>query len=432
VLAAGAFAHVFAIGSVAYRTSLFCALLMLGCVGLVYATIVTIARDRWTAICTGSLLAFGWYFWIYGDRAEIHAMAAFCGTFVLYSALRAYYDEDVRWYLGACAAFGVGLATHPVAIFVLPSLVLLALARRSLFGLRRSAIAIVLVLAPLTLYAYLPLRSQAIVAHGMDPGPALDKPLGAAIVNTDNPQTRAGFIRLVTGAEFHAGKSVAGIVDVPAYAGKFHIFGEAIYREFTPIGCAAACICLVLLIRRRAVVAIALLLAALLPAAFALEYPPVVEIERYFFIPMIAIAAIVGLGIATLAPSYRNLLRIPLAAAALVLLVINYPDAHLRAVFGAEDLIAEASRVTPRNAIVIADWTRGTALAYAQYVDGGLPGRTLDIAWPFQDMRYLRRWLHERPVYYVGRPIVHSHRLLLCRASQGYPIYSVQLKPAHC
>jgi hypothetical protein len=266
----------------------------------------------------------------------------------------------------------------------------------------------------------------------MDPRAALHKPLGAAIVNTDNPQTRSGFVRLVTGAEFHAGKSVAGIFDVPAYMGKAGIFGAAIYREFTPIGCAAACICLVLLLRRRAIVAIALVLAALLPAAFALGYPPVVEIERYFFIPMIAIAVIVGLGITTLTPNYRNLLRIPLAAAALVLLFINYPDAQLRARFGAEDLIAEAQRVTPHNAIVIADWTRGTALAYAQYVDGALRGRTLDIAWPYQDMRYLKRWLHERPVYYVGRPIVHSRRLVLCRVSQGYPVYSVQLEPAHC
>jgi hypothetical protein len=147
---------------------------------------------------------------------------------------------------------------------------------------------------------------------------------------------------------------------------------------------------------------------------------------------MIAIAVIVGLGITTLTPNYRNLLRIPLAAAALVLLFINYPDAQLRARFGAEDLIAEAQRVTPHNAIVIADWTRGTALAYAQYVDGALRGRTLDIAWPYQDMRYLKRWLHERPVYYVGRPIVHSRRLVLCRVSQGYPVYSVQLEPAHC
>jgi hypothetical protein len=169
-----------------------------------------------------------------------------------------------------------------------------------------------------------------------------------------------------------------------------------------------------------------------LPAAFALAYPPVVEIQRYFFIPMIALAAVIGLGITALAPQYRNLLRIPLAVVALVLLVINYPDAHLRASFGAEDLIAEVDHATRQHAIIMADWTRGTALAYDKYVNGGLRGRTLDIAWPFQEVRYLRVWLQDRPVYYVGRIVPGPHRIRLCRVVQGYPVYSVQLEPAHC
>jgi 4-amino-4-deoxy-L-arabinose transferase-like glycosyltransferase len=432
VLIAGAFAHVFAVGTVAWRTSLFCALLALGCVLLVYAIVVSITGDRWTAICAAWLLAFGWYFWVYGDRAEIHVVAAFCAALVLYFALRGYYDQDVRWFFAACAALGLGLATHPIVLFLMPSLLVLACARLNLFDWRRAAIALLLLVAPLSLYVYLPLRSHAIVAHGMDPNAVLGKPLGAAIANTDNPQTRAGFIRLVTGAEFHATRSIVRIFDISFYAKKLDVFGNAIYSEFSPVGCAAACICFGVLFRRRAVVALALLLAVLLPGAFALAYPPVVEIERYFFIPMIAIAAAVGLGITAFAPYYRHLLRIPLATAAVVLLVINYPDAHLHAVFGAEDLIAEVERVTPQNAIVMADWTRGTALAYARYVDGDLRGRTLDIAWPFQEVRYLRGWLRDRPVYYVGRIVPGPHRLRLCRVSQGYPVYSVQLEPARC
>ncbi|HET6896453.1 MAG TPA: DUF2723 domain-containing protein [Candidatus Baltobacteraceae bacterium] len=432
VLAAGLFAHVFALGTVAWRTAFLCALFTLGSVAVVYAIVTRITGDRLSAACAASLLAFGWYFWIYGDRAEIHAMGALCASLALLFALRGYYDADLRWFFGAALAFGVGLATHPIAIFVFPSLLVLGAARRKLFDRRAAGVVLALMLAPLLLYAYLPVRSALVVAHGLDPRAALGKPLGAAIWNTDNPHTWNGFVRLVSGADFHAAASVLHVADLPSYGANIGVFFAGMYREFTPVGAAAACICFVILFRRRSSVAFALLFAVVFPAAFALAYPPVVEIQRYFFIPMIAVAATIGLGITALPQRYRNLLRVPIAATAAFLLVTNYADARLYAGSGAEELIAEVRRATPNDAIVIADWTRGTALAYAQYVSGDLPGRIIDIAWPFQDMRYLPRWLSERPVYYVGRPVVRSNRLLLCRISKDYPVYEVHMEPARC
>lgn len=432
VLLAGAFAHLFPLGPVSWRIAFFCAMLMLGCVALVYASIVSVTGDRWTAICSSWLLAFGAFFWIYGVRAEIHTMAAFFAALVLYFALRGFYDGSARAFFAAAIAFGLGLATHPIVLFVLPSLVLLAAARHRIFSWRAAGTCVLLALAPLLLYAYLPLRSHAIAAQGLDPAPALGKPAGAAIWNTDNPQTLQGFMRLTTGADFDAGRSVLQIADLPFYADKLGTFGSTMYREFTPAGVLAALICLGILVRRRAVVAFALLLAVLLPAAFALAYPPVVEIERYFFIPMIALAMIAGLGITALDERYRNLLRVPLAAAAVFLLVSNYSNAHLRAVNGAEGLIEEVRRLTPSNALIIADWTRGTALAYASYVDRDMDGRAIDIAWPYQDVRYLPHWLADRQVYYVGRPVIRSRRLLLCGISHDFPVYSVHLAPGHC
>ncbi len=432
VLIAGAFAHVFAFGTVSWRISFFCALLMLACVALVCAAVVTVTRDRLSGICAALLLAFGWFFWIYGVRAEIHTMAALCGAIALYFALRGYYDADARSFCAASLAFGLGLASHPIVLLTLPSLLLLGFSRRRVFSRRSVAIAILLAIAPLVLYAYLPLRSHAITARGLDPAAQLGKPLGAAIWNSDNPQTPNGFIRLVTGSDFNAAKSVARIADLPFYAAKSATFFEAMYREFTPVGALAACLCLGILFYRRAAVAFALLFAIMLPAAFALAYPPVVQIERYFFIPMIAVAMSIGLGIAALDERYRNLLRLPLAAAALYLLVANYSDAHLRAVSGAEGLIARVRILTPPNAIIIADWARGTALSYESYVMGRFRDRTIDIAWPYQDARYLRGWLAERPVYYVGRPVAGSRRILLCAVSGEYPIYAVHAAPGHC
>lgn len=432
VLAAGAFAHVFALGPVSWRISFFCAMLMLGCAALVYASVVRITGDHWTGVWVAWLLAFGEYFWIYGVRAEIHTMAALCAAFVLCFALRGYYDGSVRAFSAAACAFGLGLATHPIVLFVLPSLALLAAARRRIFTRRAAGLCVLLTLAPLALYAYLPLRSHAIVARGLDPALTLGKPPGGAIWNTENPQTFRGFVRLVTGADFKASRAVLRIGDLPFYAGKLSVFGATIYREFTPVGALAAVLCLALLLRRRAVVGFALLLAMFFPAAFALAYPPVVEIQRYFFIPMIALALSIGLGTTVLDERYRNMFRIPLAAAAVFLLVTNYSGARLRSMNGSQALIAEVRSVTPPDAVIIADWTHGTSLAYASYVDGEMAQRTIDIAWPYQELRYLPRWLAHRPVYYVGGRVIRSHRLLLCSVTAGFPLYAVHLEPGHC
>ena len=431
VIITGIFAHVFPLGTPAWRIAFFCTMLALACVAMVYSTIVTITGDRWSAACAGWLLAFGTFFWSYGARPEIHTMAAFWGALALYFALRGYYDERPRAFLAAAFSFGMGIATHPIVIFVLPSLLVLALARLRRFSLRSAVAALLLAAAPLLLYLYLPLRSHSIAAHHLDPAVALGKPAGGAIWNTDNPQTRSGFLRLVSGADFQAAESVLHVADVPLYADHLHTFGWTMYREFTPVGIIAGVIGFVVLLRRRATVAIALLLAILLPSAFALTYPPVVEIERYFFIPMIAFALTAGLGITALAPAYRNLLRIPVAAAAIVLLFVSYGDAHLRSVNGAEELIADVRILTPSNAIVIADWTRGTALAYAAYVEHSMANRSIDISWLNQDRPYVRRWMNERPVYYVGRPVLHRG-ILLCLLSNEYPIYAVRLVPGQC
>lgn len=432
VIGAGLFAHLFPFGAPSWRVSFFCALLTFGSVVCAYATIVRVCADRVTAACCGCLLAFGLFFWIYGVRAEIHAMAAFCAALALYFALRGYYENDVRAFFGGALACGVGLATHPIVLFVIPSLLVLALARRNLWNIRSAAAAFALIAAPLLLYAYLPLRSHVIVARGLDPAPALGKPLGAAIWNTDNPQRLHGFLRLAGGTDFHAARSILRVADVPFYAAKAGTFAAAMYQEFSPVGSLAGVICFALLFRRRPVVACALLCAVLLPAAFALAYPPVVEIERYFFIPMIALAIAIGLGVATLATQYRNMLRIPLAIAAAALLFLNYGNAHLRSVNGAEGLIADVRARTPPDALIVADWTRGTALAYAAYVDRDFGGRRIDIAWPYQDMRYLPSWLAQRPVFYVGRPIVGPGRILLCVVSPDYPLYVMHLAPGHC
>lgn len=431
VLSAGIFAHLVPLGTVAWRIAFFCAMLALGSVALVYGAIVRITGDRLSAACAGWLLAFGTFFWSYGARAEVHTMAVFWAALALYFALLGYYDEQPRAFAAAAAAFGMGIATHPIVLFVLPSLLVLALARLRRFSLRTACAALLLAAAPLLLYLYLPLRSHAVVAHNLDPAVALGKSPGAAIWNTDNPQTRAGFLRLVTGADFHAAQSVLHVADLPLYADNLQTFGWTMYREFTPVGIIAGVIGFVLLCRHRVVVAIALALAILLPSAFALSYPPVVEIERYFFIPMIAFALTIGLGITALWTGYRNLLRIPVAAAAIVLLFTSYGDAHLRSVNGAEEFIADVRILTPSNAIVIADWTRGTALAYAAYVERSMGRRTVDISWLNQERPYIRGWMNQRQVYYVGRPVLHRG-ILLCPISNEYPIYAVRLVPGQC
>jgi hypothetical protein len=64
--------------------------------------------------------------------------------------------------------------------------------------------------------------------------------------------------------------------------------------------------------------------------------------------------------------------------------------------------VAQVCAFTPDDAIVLADWSYATPLAYASYVDGAIGHRAVVASTPRQYLAYAARWIRRRPVYFVG------------------------------
>lgn len=431
VLFAGSFAHLLPFGAVSWRIAFFCTLLTFGSVAMLYFTIRKYGNSRLIAAACAWIAAFNPITWLYGTRAEVHTMEAFFSTVAICCFLLGYREGRADFFRWGSLAFGLALATHPLALFLVPALLIIFASSRRSLNARLVPACIGLALLPLILYAYLPIRSHIVVAQHLDPAQALGKPLGSDFWNTDNPQSWSGFVQLVTGREFHASASALHAVNLVSTASAAPRFVLMMARAFTFPGLALVLISLGLLVYRMPAIALALVTAIILPASFALTYAAIVQPERYFFVPIACVCLIAGLGAGALERRFHTLLLVPFGALAIFLVVSTYGTAGVWSRFNADPVITDVLDVTRPNSVVIASWTYGTPLAYAAYVQERMGRRRIDIAWPFQDAPYVRRWLASGPVYYVGQR-VGGDVTVLCRLPAKTPIYRLMLPPARC
>jgi hypothetical protein len=401
-----AFSHVVAIGSVAFRMSLMSACAMAAAAYFVYRCVEEDGASRWIAMLSGWFFAFGSIVWTRGTRAEVHALAACAFAATIFYALRWYRSGARTDLYAAAAAFGVGLAVHPVLLLALPALVFVVLTRPAHLeaGVTLKAVALAVACAAVW-YVYLPLRSLAVAARGLDPSRSLGLPAGGAFWDYDHPASAHGFVALAGGGDFDLGTVLHGIVAGSAHGAGFALYGHALTSEFLPIGVAAvAAGAYVAWIRDRARAA-ALFLFAVPCVVFGAGFPPESDPSRYFIPSFIVAAVLVGGAAGFLArqlPPMRGIVTAALGALVVALVVTNRWIFAQAGDESARAVIVDVQQRTPANAILVANWLDGPPLAYAAYVERSLQARTLTIAWVGDLGPRMRSWLRTRPVYVVG------------------------------
>lgn len=405
VLSGWAFAHAFALGSVAFRMSAFAALAMSATAWFVAKIVDEECDAPWAACVCALLFAFGQIAWTRGTRAEVHALAVAAIAATIWFALRWYRTGESRAPILGALCWSFAIAVHPVGATIAPGLLVLGIARRRTLRARTIGIAAsccALVVA--AFYAYLPLRSAYVSAHGLDPAQALGLGPGA-FWNSDAPSTLAGFRALVTGAGFDVGSGVRALVSPAGYAASAGAYLDALFYEFAPIGAALALLGVAVSFTRDRARAAALLLFALVGALFAIGYArEEVDVQRYFLTSFVVAAIFVGDACAWFAreaPRWK-----PLAATVVALCAAFLLWSH-RDLFrqpyddSASQSVAAVLRVTPPDAIVLSSWTYATPLAYAAYVERATGRRTILAAWLYDALPHLRAWTKLRPVYVV-------------------------------
>jgi hypothetical protein len=383
------------------------------------------------------VLAFTGLVWQHATHAEVHAVALgaiACGS---WAALRWARTGSVRVLVASAVASALALAIHSAMILVVPGIALAALARRPT---RAQAVALLALGAAIVAacYAYLPLRSAAITAAGLDPARTLGIS-GAPFWDYNHPVTLAGFRREIGGGEFDARGAVQSLFAAETI--------EAVPRRFGRVALGSLALGILVIAaagmwwgaRHRTLATLGLCFGGALPVLFVLAYHAESDPQRYYLPAFWVIAFFLAIGAQTLARG--GLEMPPRSVVALVGLLFAFvigsnivanlsnfdaPQNPSGAVRWIDRVIAN----TPENSVIVAPWVYATPLAYAAYVQHRMGHRIVLAGWPGDYAAHYLAWLRSRPVTLVDDgydPGIEKFRLHWIDPPGGVPrLYAVE------
>jgi hypothetical protein len=410
-LAGWVFTHAFAVGSVAWRMNVFSGL----CLAVAAAAVTLVAAEAGAGALEALLgtLIFTCCsaVWVKAAHADPHAMSLAFIVLVLLFAVRYGRHGAGRDIVAACACGGLGLATHPEALYSLPAIVV-ALATRRLPAGATAAWGFAALVAPLAFYLYLPLRSAYVAAHGLDPLalPPFDGSI-ASSWDANHPRTLAGFLTEVTGSQFGAGGRALAAFDVRTYPAAAAYWWQHAQAQLPLLAFVLAALgTLALALRDPRSLGI-LGAGTLLTLPFVNAFQDVEGDVNRYFLPSFALVAVLAsqssrLKIARIAAPARAAVACVLLASADWSQWSANGNANLAYRFdaGGQAAIDTVRRFVPDGAIVVAGWVDATTLEYGAFVERTLGSRAIVTGWPSQFAAEYGAWAAVRPVYVFADP----------------------------
>jgi len=403
--------HLLPLGSVAWRMNVMSGAAMALAGWCAYATVVELERRRWLGVLAALLFGAGDVAWTRGSRAEVHAFLIAFAALTIWLLVRWRRTGDDRALLGAALAYGLALATHGLAVLMAPGFGLLLVPRIATVRLRTLLQAGACLVAPWLLYLYLPLRSNYLYAHRVDPTLSLGLPPGRPFWDNQHPATPAEFLHYMTGGESsNVGVGFGAMFNPAGYQSAAERFGGLVMHEFGFASIVFALLGLALLLRSDWQFALGLLLVGVPCIAFGLGYPEA-DSERYLLTPYWIVAILTAVGISRIVVAYLKRddlisagLGVAIALAlASSLFISNAHDFDGRRDSAPTDFVDRVIERTPNDAILVAHWAYGTSLGYAAYVERRLGNRIVVIGWSGQHKSFYANWLKSRPLFMVNQ-----------------------------
>jgi tetratricopeptide (TPR) repeat protein len=112
------------------------------------------------ALAAGCLVAFGQTLWSVATNFEVYALGALLFSAALYCWVQFLVSGHRRWMFFGCYLFGLILTNHFSAVVLAPLPLIILLTRRYVLRVSDYALGILLLLLPLAVYLYLPIRSH--------------------------------------------------------------------------------------------------------------------------------------------------------------------------------------------------------------------------------------------------------------------------------
>jgi hypothetical protein len=407
-LAGWLFSHVVSYGTVAWRMNAFAAL----CTALTVAGVVLLASaleaGTLAALAAALTFAFGSVVWRGAAFASAHALSGLLIVSTLIGSVSFARDGDRRALLAACACAGFGLATHPETIWILPAIAVAALWQRGELRPRTLTFSAALLLAPLLLYGYLPIRSTVVAAQHLDPTAAAPT-FGTGSFDWDynHPRTLNGFLDEVLGRHEAAGQSVERAFDPRLIFRAAELwFAHAIeqFNGWFLLLAAIGCVALALRDRRGLSVVVAGTVGGLM---FASAYRLDAELYRYFLVSSAAVAAAAATATRLPLPRVRPAI-IGTAATIVLALLAGSAWQNNRGLIselrygGSQSTIDNVRHDIPDGAIIVTSWYDATTLGYGAAIEHALGSRIVVHGLPFQLVDQFPRWARVRRVFIFG------------------------------
>ena len=366
--------HAIPFGTVAWRVALVAAFGGGAAAFALWFALDAIDVAPWFATGAAWWFAFGSIVLERARRPEVHTLELGCEALALAFAIRFNRRGGRAWAIAASFAEGGALATHPNAIWALPALLILLCTRRGLPFARM----IGALLLPLLSYLYIPLRSNYLATHHVDPTLAIGVPPGQPFWNYGDPHTLGRFWWLITGQQFPTHHALLAVFDPREYLGALGQFASTAIADHSVATLLIGVVGFVVLLRRARVVGIALASGFFGWCAFAHAYTPIeVDITRFYFSPL----WILTLCAACTWFLLPRIARLPAWATAFVLVAgfaslwFQRDRLEMRSAMLAVPYIARAEGLTGPHDVIVASWAYATPLGYAKYVDGSMGDR---------------------------------------------------------
>jgi hypothetical protein len=420
--------HALPLGTVAFRMNLLSAAAVASSCWLLYRTALLLDCSPLAALAGALVFAFGTTTWWNAERADVHSLALVLGALTIYALVRWHIEGDPRLLALAAAALGLGLAVHPVVIWLVPGFVLLVALD---YGRRRvdaGLLARCLALGALGLafYAYLPLRSQYVSAHHIDPIAALPG-VDSFLFDYLHPASPSGFRREVTGSDFSAGDSAVTAAlawwRYGSFAARWLLM---VLQQYGLLAVPLTLAGIVGLVRRDGRLAAALVVLGFGALPFSFAYSIESAPDRYrllsmWFMGLAVAAAPQAFGALPSAVLWKKALTALACCAALDALWLNVGELAERSSPGSRPLIRAVATAVPKGSVVVAPWFDATALGYAAYVDGSLPDRIIVSAHPEEVLDWQPEATQRRPIYLLSQQALSIEKGRAVRIVPGVP-----------
>jgi len=401
--------HLIPFGTVAWRIGLVSAVAMAATAYFVYATVVELDETPAAGAAAALLFGVGEIVWTRASRAEPHALAVAFAALAIWSLLRWRRTGSGRELFIAAFAYGLALATHPVAVLMAAGMAWLLFPCVLRTPPRTLLAALGVLVLPGLLYLYIPLRAAYLDAHCVDPMTGFAS--GACAWNYADPATPANFWAYLTGGDFkpQIGAGFLRMLSPAEYPAVLSLFGPAAVREFGIVALVFAAVGLAALVRSRWSVALGLFLASMPCVPYAFLYPANADIQRYLLTAYWLIAVLAAVGVGRLAVALLGRVRYapayvtPAILGGLALWLFTVND-HLfagRNNYNARPFVNFVLQRTPDNAVLVADWFFACSFSYVRSVEHGL-GNRIPVTGHALDLRpNFPIWLKSRPVFLI-------------------------------